>query len=183
MIRFSLFTLAFLAACASPPQVLPPPTDSVATPEPAPPVELLHEGDVLFDREPPPFPDSALADSIREVYRNGIHATAMIVTEAYALDSLGQEIPLTDVLREAAFGIPDSAKAFLHFTVAWDGTPVRAEVVRVTGDVPTAVVLGAIARIRFRPTWFDSMGPDIPRDTPIPYSTRFFIPFSRSWLD
>jgi hypothetical protein len=102
------------------------------------------------------------------------------MTEAYALDSLGRGIAVSEILREVAPYIPYAARAVIHFTVAWDGMPIQAKVVRVTGNVPTAVVLEAIARIRFRPTWFDSMGPDIPRGMPIPFSTRFSIPFSGS---
>ncbi len=176
-----------LAACSAPPQIAAPtpalPDSTVIAEAPAPPVELLREGDVLLDRTPPLFPNSALADSIREVMRTGDYATAMVSTEPYGLDTLGQEVALKEAMRETAVEIPEGARAYVQFTVAWDGTPIRAEAVRVVGAVPAAVVRGALPRIRFRPTWFDMLAPDIPRGTPIPYSAYFTTPFSRSWLE
>ncbi len=155
-----------------------------------PHVELLREGDVLFDHEPPPFPDPVLADSIRGLYQAFVAANLLsdhtplafvVRTEAFALDSLGREIPAERVLREAATGLPDSTRAFLHLDVAWDGTLLRAEVVHVTGVLPADLVRDALSRIYFRPTWFDRFGPDVPHGTPIPYSARFSVPFLGTW--
>ena len=185
--RLLLLGCLVLAACSAPPQAVAPvltdSTAAVVAEVPKPPIELLRDGDVLLDREPPPFPDSVLADSIREVMRTGPYATAMVSTEAYGLDSLGHEVPIEEALREVAAEIPEGARAYVQFIVAWDGRPIRAEVVRVVGAMPAAVVRDALAHIHFRPTWFDMSAPDIPRSTPIPYSTYYSIPFSRSWLD
>ena len=175
-------------ACASPVDVthpLPTSTDSatVAVEAQTPPVELLRDGEVLFDREPPPFPESLRVDWRQKFEEMSLEAAKMISTEAYGIDSLGQEVPLKDALREATAEMPNDAQAFVQFMVAWDGTPYRAWVIRVRGRVPASTVRESIARIRFRPTRIEYSRIDIPRGTPIPFGAYISIPFSRSGLD
>ena len=67
--------------------------------EPEAPVALLAEGDVLFDRPPPPYPYPAVADSLREAPRNEPSLFPLPEIEAYALDSDGHEVPVQSFLR------------------------------------------------------------------------------------
>lgn len=166
-----------LAACSS--QVVE--TDTVtATPhtevEPES-VGLLKAGDILIDRVPPPFPDSTLADSIRQVRLT--EATALEATQPYGLDSVGREIPLTEVLRTAEASIPTASYAAVQFVVAWDGSVQRAEVVQVRGEVAAEPVRRALGQIGFQPPWYEGLT-SFDRTTPVPNGAYFTLIFRGS---
>ena len=182
------FCLLFVTACSVPPERVPVEAStypvladsSRLTPEVA---ELLREGEIRIDRPPPAYPDSALVDSLREVMSNRVSIFPTPEVDAFGVDSLGREVPVTTVLRETAKYIDEDMRAFVRFLVAWDGTVTRAEVVRVYGEVPAAPVRIAVAHIRFTPPRDADIDAVLPEGVPSFAWAYYSIPFSRSWLN
>ena len=180
----SLSVLA-LAACSAPPAS--PPTEIAAqTNEPSPGIadssrevveahDRLYKGDVIWERPRPPYPDSALVDSVREVQRNMMSLFIQATTEVTVIDRAGAEIPFIEWQR-AVSGAP-GAKVFVQALVAWDGTLVEAVVVRANEEFAASALHEVLPRLRFTPPYDEELERVLPEGVPTFAWARITLPF------